>query len=502
MHDINDLLVIKNIYKSFPGVKALKDVSFTIKKGEVHGLLGENGAGKSTLIKCIMKAYQPESGEILLRDGDNWINSKSPLESKKNGMYANYQHVNIAKELSVAENYFLGRMPKTRLGIIDWKVVYRESKEILKRFNLNIDPRTLINDLSVAMQEMVMISKISTVENLKLVIFDEPTALLENDKVDILFRYIRKLKKMGVSVIYISHRLEELDEICDRVTVLKDGEYVSTDNMSDVNKDILINKMVGRKLENIYDINHQKTGEEVLRVENISLENKFKNISFNLYRGEILGFFGLVGAGRTDIMRSLYGAEKIDSGKIFISGIKAYIRNPVSAMKQGIGLIPENRREEGLALELDVKENININSLSMISKFGVISLKKEKQRAQEYVKKLNIRTPSINQLVKNLSGGNQQKAVISKLLCRHPEVFIFDEPTVGVDVGAKQEIYKLIENLTANGKAVIIVSSYLPEVIGLSDRIMVISEGELVGEISRADVTDTTEEDIIRIAAQ
>lgn len=502
MQTQENILTINGISKSFPGVQALSDVSFNIKAGEVHGLVGENGAGKSTLIKSIMKVQQVDTGEIKIWTEDGWEEPKTALEARRLGLYANYQHVNIANQLSVAENYFLGRMPLKKSGVVDWKRVYVESKKILDRFNLDIDPKTKIKNLPIAMQEMVLISQISIIENLKLVIFDEPTALLENDKVELLFKYIRELKQQGISVIYISHRLEEITEICDRVTVLKDGEFIATKAVSEIDKDILVSLMVGRKVDNIYSIHSKKPGKELLRVENLTRTEQFKNISFNVREGEIVGFFGLVGAGRTEVMRCLYGADEFDSGKVFIKGKEVGVNSVIRALKNGIGLVPEDRRDQGLALELGVKENVNLNSYDMISKFGIINVSKETNRAKEYVDKINIKTPNIYQKVKNLSGGNQQKVVISKLLCRDLDVFIFDEPTVGVDVGAKQEIYRLIEQLSQRGKGVIIISSYLPEVMGLSDRILVMAEGEIVGEVSKAELNHKSEEEILRTASK
>ena len=496
----NDILKIEHVTKRFPGVVALNDVSFSIKAGEVHGLVGENGAGKSTLIKAIMGIHPIEEGSITLWSDGAYIQPKNALDAKHLGMYANYQHVSIADSLSVAENYYLGQLPKTRLGTVDWKRVYSDSKKILDKFHMeDVDPRTKIEDLPIALKEMVMISKISMIDGLKLVIFDEPTALLEEQRAEQLFDYIAELKKQGISIIYISHNLEEMIRICDRVTVIKDGTFVTTKNIEEVNRDSLISLMVGRKIDDIYKIRRGKVGSEMLRAENLCSKGKFDNISFNIHAGEILGFFGLVGAGRSEVMRAIYGADKLDSGKIYIRRKELRIRHPISAMKSGIGLIPEDRQKEGVALDLSVKTNINLNSYDMISKFGWINLKKESERADKYIQAIRIKTPSPTQKVKNLSGGNQQKIVISKLLCRDPDVFIFDEPTVGVDIGAKQEIYYLIEELSKQGKAVIIISSYLPEVMGLSDRIIVLAGGKVAGEVKRGGWTD---ESILQLASK
>ncbi len=439
----NSILKIEHVSKRYPGVQALKDVSFTIDKGEIRALIGENGAGKSTLIKCVMGVETPSGGTIALKRKGEWVSAKNAIEAKSYGMHANYQHVNIAKELSVAENYFMGRLPLTKLGAVDWKKVNSDSARIIEKFDLNIDPAVKIKDLPVALQEMVAISKIHVNDEINLVIFDEPTALLENDKVEILYKYIRELKAQGVSIIYISHRLDEVMDICDTVTVLKDGAYVDTKPVSEVDKDKLISMMVGRDVDDIYGIGRASAGEELLRAEDLTHRTRFRHISFDVKRGEILGFFGLVGAGRSEVMKCIFGADTLESGRIFIKGKEASIKTPMDAMRSSIGFIPEDRREEGLALELSIKTNINMSSYDMISKAGVISLKREDARAKDFEQKVAIKTPSVQQLVKNLSGGNQQKVVVSKLLCRDPDLLIFDEPTVGVDVGAKEEIYKL-----------------------------------------------------------
>ena len=466
----NIILKIENIVKTYPGVRALKGISTTVKKGEVRALVGENGAGKSTLIKCIMGVEPPTEGSAGINVNGKFESAKTVTDAARLGMYANYQHVNIAKNLTVAENYFLGRLPKNSFGLVDWKKLNAESQKIIDKFGLAINPQDIISQLPVAMQAMITISKISVNSNTRLVIFDEPTALLENDKVQTLFRYIRELKAQGISVIYISHRLEEVIEICDTVTIMKDGEYVETRNVSEVNKDYLISKMVGRKMADIYNIRHQVPGEEVLKVCNLYGE-KFKNISFTLHRGEILGFFGLVGAGRSEVMRAIFGVEKVYSGEIFISKKKAKIRSVKDAMMYKVGFLTEDRRSDGLALSQSVELNINMYS---------------------YDHTLPVET---------LSGGNQQKVVISKLLCRDPDILIFDEPTVGIDVGAKEEIFKLIESLAAQGKGIIIISSYLPEAMGLSDRMAIMAEGHIAGMVEAGELKKMSEEDVLRVAS-
>lgn len=496
----NTILKIEHVSKFYPGVTALNDVSMEIKQGEVRALVGENGAGKSTLIKCIMGVEKPDKGSITMNYNDQWVVNSDALEAQSHGVFANYQHVNIAPDLSIAENYFLGRQPK-KGPFVDWHKMQSESKKVIDKFEMNVDPLAKIRELPIAMQAMVTISKISVNEDIRLVIFDEPTALLENEKVEILFRFIKELKEQGVSIIYISHRLEEIMDICDTVTVLKDGTYVDTLDIKDVTKDKLISMMVGREMTDIYNIEHFEPGEEILRVENFSDTKHFRNINFTLHRGEILGFVGLVGAGRSEIMRALTGVEKRLTGDVYINGKQVNLKNPTDALHNGIGFLTEDRRADGCALGLSIKTNINMSSYDLISKLGVINLHKETKRAEDFSKDVNVKTPSINQLVGNLSGGNQQKVVIAKLLCRDPDILIFDEPTVGVDVGAKQEIYKLIERLTRQGRGVILISSYLPEVMGLSDRLIVMAQGNITAEFDKEALKTLTEEEVLRKAS-
>ena len=495
------ILKIEHISKFYPGVTALNDVSFEIKKGEVRALVGENGAGKSTLIKCIMGVERPDEGQISMRYDDRWIVNTNALEAQSHGVYANYQHVNIAPDLSIAENYYLGRQPRTKLGAVDWRKMADDSKKIIDKFEMNVDPKDKIRKLPIAMQAMVTISKISVNDDIRIVIFDEPTALLENEKVEVLFRFIKELKENGVSIIYISHRLEEIMDICDSVTVLKDGTYVDTKPIGEVTKDSLIRMMVGREMSDIYNIKRQEPGEEVLRVEDFSDSSHFKDINFSVHKGEILGFVGLVGAGRSEIMRALCGVERRLTGNVYVKGQKVNIKNPSAAMQHGICFLTEDRRADGLALQLSIKTNINMNSYDMISTRGIISLKKEQERAEDFSKRVNVKTPNVMQLVGNLSGGNQQKVVIAKLLCRDPDVLIFDEPTVGVDVGAKEEIYKLMEKLTGQGRSIILISSYLPEVMGLADRLIVMAQGRITGEFNKEELLTLREEDVLRRAS-
>ncbi|MBI9108950.1 MAG: sugar ABC transporter ATP-binding protein [Spirochaetales bacterium] len=481
------LLELNQIVKSFPGVKALKGVGFSVTSGEVHGLVGENGAGKSTIIKILMGVHQKDSGSIKLEGKEVII--ENVIQAGRLGLAAVYQDLNLAMDLSIGENFFIGSLPRKKNGFVNWKYIYEETEKTLNDLNIKVDPKKKISELSAAMQEMVAIAK-TVHRNAKLIIFDEPTALLTNEEVEILFNIIATLKKRGVSIIYISHRLEEIFRVCDRVTIFKDGEFVDSLDVKETSEDDLINKMVGRNITEMYNIGHQKCGDEVLSVKNLSRIGHFKNISFNVHSGEIFGFFGLVGSGRTEIVRTIFGADKLSGGKMELKGRKYIPKSPIEAIKNGIGLLPENRKEQGLALALSVKHNINLSSYRDINKFSFVDKKEENKRADTYIDKMAIKTPSSRQLVINLSGGNQQKVVIGKWLCNDSSIFIFDEPTVGIDVGAKREIYILMEELAASGKAVILISSYLPEVMGIADKIAVIYEGNMMAIVDKKDFSE------------
>jgi ribose transport system ATP-binding protein len=489
------IVSMTGIRKSFPGVQALKGVNFNVKAGEVHGLVGENGAGKSTLIKILMGAYSKDAGTIAIEGKEAEIHN--PLQAKSQGMAAVYQDVALARHLSVGENFFLGKLPRTPIGLVDWKNIHQVTRETLRDLDLSIDPRMLVRNLPPAQQEMVTIAK-AVYEKSKVIVFDEPTALLTNEQVTALFGLITKLKNKNVGIIYISHRMEEIFAICDRVTILKDGEWVDTLQVSETDQDTIITKMVGRSIGEMYSINHPERGEKVLEVRGLMREPRFRNVDFDLYQGEILGFFGLVGSGRTDILRCIFGADRADSGEIRIRGRRTPINSPQRGIRAGIGLLPENRQTSGLGMSLGVDINVNLASYDLISRGGFVNLREEASRAKRFVSDLSIRTPSIKQKVRNLSGGNQQKVVVAKWVSRNSDIFIFDEPTVGVDVGAKIEIYKLIQTLLAKGKAVILVSSYLPEVMGLADRIMVVYEGNVTGTVWRSEFE---EEKILRLAS-
>jgi ribose transport system ATP-binding protein len=491
------LVRMNQISKSFPGVRALDAVDFSLEPGQVHGLVGENGAGKSTLIKILMGAYQADQGEILL-DGER-VEIRNPIEAKRLGLGAVYQDITLTPQLSVGENFFLGKLPRYASGLIRWPEVHGSTQAFLDELRIRVSSKTPVNRLSPAQQEMVTIAKV-VYEGSRIIVFDEPTALLANEETEQLFGIIERLRESGTGVIYISHRLEEIFRVCDVVTVLKDGQRVVTCAASDIDSDTLVNKMVGRNLEEMYVRESRgEIGEEVmLSVEGLTREPVFRDISFQVRRGEVLGLFGLVGSGRTEIVRSLFGAERPDAGEVRIQGEPARVSSPIDGIRNGIGLIPENRKEAGLAMGLPIDVNINLASYPMITRLGLIDGRAERRNADRYVQELRIKTPSVRQLVSKLSGGNQQKVVISKWLCRQSRVFIFDEPTTGVDVGAKVEIYRLLDELLHRGAAIVFISSYLPEVIGISDRILVIHEGRSMGLVEREQFS---EERLLRLAS-
>ena len=495
MQNFDEIVRMENISKGFPGVKALTNVSIRFNAGEVHALVGENGAGKSTLIKTLMGVHLKDSGEIYIA-GEK-VQIRNPIHARDLGLSAVYQDVTIAQHLTVAENFFLGRLPLNRAGMINWKEMVSKAQEVLDELNIAVDARKAVAQLSVAQQEMIIIAK-KYFEHSKLIIFDEPTALLANEEVEELFRIIRKLRDEGVACVYISHRMEEIFELCDTVSVLKDGELIDSFPTSSTNEDELISKMVGRTIQDMYNITRFEPGDEVLRVENFTRKSVFENINFSLRKGEVFGLFGLVGSGRTEIVRAIFGADPYDSGNVYLEGNKAVLSTPSEAIENGICLLPEDRKHQGLTIDTSVENNINMASYQDIAKFGFIDLKKEKNRSLKQIQDMKIKTPSEKQKVINLSGGNQQKVVIGKWLSCNSSIFIFDEPTVGIDVGAKSEIYRLFEKLLSQGNAIIMISSYLPEIMGIADRIMVISEGKQSGILSR---DEFEEERLLKMAS-
>lgn len=480
------VLEMRHIGKSFPGVVALDDVDFELRRGEVHVLLGENGAGKSTLMKILSGAYQKNAGEIFLDASE--VEIRSPKHAQTLGISTIYQEFNLIPHLSVGENIFLGREPIQLPGVIDQRAIFQAAKTALTDLGLTLNPHNLVKDLRVAEQQMVEVAKALSLDA-RILIMDEPTAALTEHEILELFATIRKLKNKGVSIIYISHRLEELFEIGDRVTVLRDGRSVGTYNVREMKKSELIRLMVNRELTDLFPKEKAPIGPEVLRVDGLTTKEGLKDITFSLHKGEVLGIAGLLGAGRTELARAIFGLDKIASGTIYINSEPKRIGSPRAAINLGLGFLTEDRKSQGLVLPLSVKENLCLSSVERFSSWGIMDTREEQQAAARYVKELRIRTPSLNQKVVFLSGGNQQKVVLSKWLCSQAEVFIFDEPTRGVDVGAKAEIYQLMNRLTASGVAIIMISSEMLEVLGMSDRILVMREGRIAGEFSAEEAT-------------
>jgi len=478
----NPILELTNISKMYPGVIALSDVSLKIKKGEVHALIGENGAGKSTLVKCCSGAIKPNSGTIKI-DGEEFT-SLTPDLSEKKGLSVIYQEFNLINELTVAENVFLGRAIRKNGIFLDQQAMYDKTKKIFEDLNIEINPNELVKNLTVGYQQMVEIAK-SLSLNSKIIFMDEPSASLTKTEVEDLFRVVETLRKAGVTIIYISHRLEEIFKICDRITVLRDGKSITTINVKDTDQRHLIELMVGREFTEAFPPKPNCIQDDVvLDVKNLT-GNGVKDISFQVKRSDILGFSGLMGAGRTEMAEVLFGVKKHTNGSIYLNGKEVITKNPESVINQGIAYVPEDRKQKGAILDIDIRENIAVSILKRISRFSIIDDKKEDSIANQYMKQLSIKAPTMKQKVKNLSGGNQQKVILGKCLSTIPDLIILDEPTRGIDVGAKYEIYKLVIEMVEQGKGVIMISSEMEELIGLSDRILVLSDGEITGELMK-----------------
>ncbi len=489
MSSIDNILELKHISKLYPGVVALDDVSLSIRRGEIHALVGENGAGKSTLIKTCSGAIEPTKGEIII-NGETF-SSMTPKLSESKGIGVIYQEFNLVGDLSVAENIFLGRAIRKGV-IVDQRAMEAEAKKILDSLNINIDPRTLVKRLSVGYQQMVEIAKAMS-QNAQVLIMDEPSAPLTSAEVESMFAIVDQLKENGVTIIYISHRLEEIFRLCDRITVLRDGQYVTTLNTAETNQDELVKYMVGRELTEIYPARDPGCiKEEVVFEARDVCGNGDKNISLQIHKGEVLGLGGLVGAGRTEFAELVFGMEPKTSGSFFMNGKEIAPKSPKEAINLGIGLVPEDRKAKGALLGLSIRNNINMPIYPKISKGSVIDTKKENEIAEKYKEEISIKTPNLEQLVKNLSGGNQQKVILAKWLAADSEMLIFDEPTKGIDVGAKQEIYTLINTLVEQGKTVLMISSEMEELMGMSDRIIVLSEGRVTGELTREEFDQET----------
>lgn len=484
---MESILKLKNITKKFTGTLALSEVDFDLYTGEIHALVGENGAGKSTLIKIITGIHQQDAGEIVL-------NGKAAAfpdarASYDHGIAAIYQEASLFQDLSIAENIYIGHQevrPFTRS--IKWGEMYKKAHNLIKSLEVHLDPRALVKSLSIAEKQLVEIIKALSADA-KILIMDEPTASLTREEIDYLFRIARKLRNEGTGIIFISHRLEEVFEIADRVTVIRDGKLVGTIDRDNLNVDELVKMMVGRNLQTLYPKEDVQIGEPVLKVERLSRAGEFNNVTFELKRGEILGFAGLVGAGRTEVASAIFGVEKPEGGKIYIEGREVKIENPGQALELGIAYLSESRGEFGLVLPLDITQNITIPILNRFARFGWINRLKERETAQKFYDLLDIRASGLDQKVESLSGGNQQKVSIAKWLAANAKILILDEPTKGIDVGTKAAVHKLMGEIAKTGKAIVMISSEIPEIIGMSDRILVMHEGVLVREIKRSEAT-------------
>ena len=492
----NTLLEMKGISKHFPGVKALDNVDFSLESSEVHALLGENGAGKSTLIKVLGGIYSIDEGEIFI-DGEK-ISINQVKDAQSYGIGIIHQELVLVPQMTIAENIFLVKELTGKLGLISKPSMIEQAQQMLDKFGQGFRADRLVSELSAAQQQMIEIIKAVSF-NACILVMDEPTSSLSDKEVDVLFETIRNLKAMGVGIIYISHRLSELFVISDRVTVLRDGKYIGTEVTKDTSPNKLVSMMVGRELTNYYTRTYNEPGETVLKVEGLTRSGVIENVGFEVHKGEILGFAGLVGAGRSETMRAVFGVDPIDSGRVFMDGKELVIKHPLDAIRAGIVLVPESRKAEAIFPIQSVRYNISIEVLRHFIKHLRVNKEIEEGLVNEYIDKLNIRTPSIEQYVGNLSGGNQQKTVIARWLATTPKVLIMDEPTRGVDVGAKAEIYSIMNELASEGVAIIMISSELPEVINMSDRIVVMAAGRVTGILEREDLT---QEKIMTLATE
>jgi len=478
------MIQMNGIHKYFPGVHALNNVQFDLMSGEVHAIIGENGAGKSTLIKILGGIHNKDEGQILINGHEVEINSVH--DAKKYGISIIHQELMMVSEMTVAENIFLGNEPLKK-GLVDFEKMNNTAQAFLDSFDLNIKSDTIVSDLTIAQQQMVEIIKAVSF-NAKILVLDEPTSSLSDKEVKKLFDTMRELRKKGIGQIYISHRMSELQEIADRVSIFRDGQYIDTKILQKTTNEELIALMVGRSISNFYTRTYNDNEEVVLEVENLNNKN-IHDVSFQLKKGEILGFSGLVGAGRSETMRAIFGMDALDSGEVYLNGKKLQIKNSMDAINSGIALVPENRKEEGLFLEMSVKFNITLKVLRMFIKKLGVDFNKEDDVTNDFIKKLQIKTPDPENLVSSLSGGNQQKVVIASWLANMPRVLLLDEPTRGIDVGAKAEIYQIMNELLKEGVSIIMVSSELPEIISMSDRVVVMREGAISAVIDRHDAT-------------
>ena len=490
------ILELKKISKSFSGVEVLHEVSFALRSGEVHALLGENGAGKSTLVKIITGVYHPDMGEVLL-NGEH-VHFSDARESRQAGIAAIYQELSLFPDLDVAENIFAGRQPLTTGGRVDWRKLYAEAGKLLESLGVKLDLKQKARTLSIAQQQMVEIARAFSI-NARILIMDEPTSSLTLHEVDDLFRLVRRLRAEGTAIIFISHRLEELFALADRVTVLRDGSYVDTRSIKDVTRDDLIRMMVGRTITNLFPKQDVRAGDVVLKVESLTRAGSFYDVSFDLRRGEILGLAGLVGAGRTNVARAIFGVEPPTAGRIQVEGRQVAITSPQQAIKLGLAYVPEDRQLHGLIPAMPLTPNISLPMLPHYSQMGWLQDRLERKSAYEAACQMEVRANNVWQLARELSGGNQQKVVLAKWLSTNPRILILDEPTRGIDVGTKAAVHGLMSKLAAEGMGILMISSELPEILGMSDRVIVMREGHVTGQFSRA---EATQENIISAATQ
>ena len=485
---------LKDIVKLFPGVRALDGVSLQIREGQVHSLCGENGAGKSTLIKVLTGVHQRNGGDYLI-DGKS-VNFSSTTEAIAAGVSCVYQELSIAPQLDVAKNLFIGNLPM-KGGLVDHKLLYEKAAEILRELDMNISPKTIAGDLSVGQQQMIEIGRALT-RNARLIIMDEPTSSLSEQETETLFNVIRKLVDKNIAIIYISHKLDEVMFLSDDITVIRDGKNIISKHKNEFTQDELIANMIGRPLENLYLKEPAEITTPMLEVKNLSRKGVFEDISFTVRKGEVVGFFGLVGAGRSEIMRAVFGVDKYDSGEVLVDGKKLRGGDPAGAIRSGIGFCTEDRKKEGLALRLSILLNMTLVRLPLLARLGVINRPAQRKAADQYMKSISIKAPSVNQLVGNLSGGNQQKVVVAKWLMMNPKVLIVDEPTRGIDVGSKSEIYGLLSDLAKQGMAIIVVSSEIEEIMGVCDSVVTIYEGKKTAQL---DITpELTREKVLKYA--
>ncbi len=489
------VIELKNITKRFPGVVALKDMQLAVKPGEIHGLIGENGAGKSTLIKVLTGVHTADEGEIYV-SGEKKV-FRNPNESKSSGIACVYQELNIERLLSVTDNIFINKWVKKGL-LLDYDTMHSQAEEIMRSLGQDVDPRKAAGSFGMGIQQMIEIAKAVLIDA-KLIIMDEPTSSLGEKEVEQLMKTCRDLKERGIGILFVSHKLEELFELCDRVTVIRDGEYIDTRDIQDWDHDSLITAMVGRTLDNQYPKEQGVRGECMLKAENLCVGGVLHNVSFEAYAGEVLGIYGLVGAGRTETVRAIFGADPLDSGKIYIKGKEAHIKSPRQAIKEGIALLTEDRKGSGLVLAQSIRTNMILASMKKHSEGLFLNEKGIEESVEGHVKALQVKTPSIDEIVAQLSGGNQQKVVIGKWINTDADIYIFDEPTRGIDVGAKVEVYNVINSLVKSGKCVIMISSEMPEILGMSDRVVVMRGGRVMASMTR-DSDYFNQEDIMKAA--